>query len=143
MAVSRPGTIPARLRPGGSLKRSAGHPAPLIVAADGRLREFAATGPILGAWSDRTWNEHTLELGTRETILAYTDGVTDARGRRERYGVERLRRLLASHASAPPGELVDAVDAALDGFAERARGDDTALLALRRAGPAAGTAADA
>jgi hypothetical protein len=39
--------------------------------------------------------------------------------------------------------LVDAVDAALDGFAERARGDETALLALRRAGPAAGTAANA
>ncbi len=124
---------------------SAGHPSPLVVRSDGRLREFAATGPILGAWSDRTWKEYTLRLSTRETLLLYTDGVTDARGPRERFGIQRLRRLLASHAKAPPSALIETVDAALEEFQEPARTDDTAMVALRRAGDTddAGHAADA
>jgi PAS domain S-box-containing protein len=113
---------------------SAGHPAPLIVRDDRRLHEFAATGPILGAWSDRSWNEYTLKLSSRETILAYTDGVTDARGSRERYGVQRLRRLLAANAKASPPTLIQAVNTELEQFQRDIRTDDTAMVALRRTG---------
>lgn len=120
----------------------AGHPAPLILSDRGELREVGATGPILGAWPGGTWPTSQVPLGEDETLILYTDGVTDAPGplhaetgtpRRERFGLERLRHLLVAHAGESPDGLLAALEAELAAF--RAGGhvdDDTAVLVLRR-----------
>jgi PAS domain S-box-containing protein len=121
-----------RLSAEGAEISSAGHPSPLIIRSDGRLREIAATGPILGAWSGSSWRDYPLAVGPEETLLIYTDGVTDARGEHERFGMRRLRRVLRAHATNSPAGLLDELGAVLDRFQDQARADDTAILALRR-----------
>ena len=66
-----------------------------------------------------------------ETLLMYTDGVTDTRGAAERFGQTRLRQVLAEHASAEPKELLAALEAALDAFQAEGHSDDTGAVALR------------
>jgi sigma-B regulation protein RsbU (phosphoserine phosphatase) len=68
-----------------------------------------------------------------ETLLLYTDGVTDAIGaNRERYGPERLQGRL--HAASPsPAELITDIVSALNDFQVGDQADDTAMLALHRA----------
>ena len=120
-----------RLHDGGFLMSSAGHPPPLLVRDDGRIREIAGSGPILGGWDDSRWEDREVRVGSDETLLIYTDGVTDTRGHHERFGVVRLRRLLADLAGARPGELLSALRAALDEFQTEGQADDTGAVAMR------------
>ena len=121
-----------RLDADGGEISAAGHPSPIVVRSDGHLREIAATGPILGAWSDSSWRDCRLTLAPEETLLIYTDGVTDARAERERFGIERLRSVLRRNASKSPQGLLEELGAVLDRFQDQTRSDDTAMLALRR-----------
>lgn len=121
---------------------SAGHPSPLIVRGDGRIREIAPTGPILGAWSGSAWNDYPVRVGPDETLVVYTDGVTDARAEHERFGQRRLKRVLRRNATRSPNELLLELGTVLDAFGGRRRSDDTAMLALRRAPDQAPAAAD-
>jgi serine phosphatase RsbU (regulator of sigma subunit) len=109
----------------------AGHPPPLVVRDDGRLRELGQGGPILGAWPDSRWTQRTVPIAPDETLLLYTDGVTELPGRGGRFGAERLRRWLRDHASEQPAELLAALESELTSFASGAPRDDVAVLALR------------
>jgi serine phosphatase RsbU (regulator of sigma subunit) len=117
---------------------SAGHPAPLIVRDDGRIREIGTPGPILGAWTGRIPADRAVPVAADETLLLYTDGVIDTLGDQERFGAERLRQLLAGHAGRMPDELLSELEAGLDRFQVGSQADDTAALALRPAPVSAG-----
>jgi len=110
---------------------SAGHPAPLVVRDDGRVREIGGSGPLLGGWEGSEWVDRTVSLTGSETLFMYTDGVTDTRGESERFGAARLRRLLAEHVGAGPSELLIEVEAALDRFQAEGHSDDTGAVAMR------------
>jgi PAS domain S-box-containing protein len=110
---------------------SAGHPPALLARPGGEPREAPEAGPLLGAFDDAEWSEHTLLVGPEELVLIYTDGVIETPGEDDRFGGERLRRFLSHHASASPAELLDRLDAALDAFRSGPRQDDVVALALR------------
>lgn len=109
----------------------AGHPAPLVLRDDGRLRELGVSGPILGAWSGGEWPERGVQIAADETLVLYTDGVTDVPGWRGRFGTERLRRWLIAHAGHDPGRLLLELERDLAEFQVPGQVDDTAVLALR------------
>ena len=128
----------ARLEREQAVIASAGHPAPLIVRGDGRVREIGTAGPILGAWTGRPPPERAVPVAADETLFLYTDGVIDTLGEDERFGTERLRQLLAAHGGRTPDGLLSELEAGLDRFQAGAQADDTAALALRPAPVAAG-----
>ncbi len=66
-----------------------------------------------------------------QLVLLYTDGVTETAGPSERFGAERLRRLLSEHAGLTPGELLTRLDETLTDFRGGPADDDVAALALR------------
>ena len=122
-----------RLERGRLVMNSAGHPPPLLVRDDGRIREIGGSGPLLGGWEGSAWEDRVLEVGLDETLLMYTDGVTDTRGGEERFGSARLRRLLSDHAGAPPAQLLSTLELELDHFQAKGHADDTGAVALRPA----------
>jgi sigma-B regulation protein RsbU (phosphoserine phosphatase) len=113
---------------------SAGHPAPLVVRDDGRVREIGLAGPILGAWAAAGSVDRAVPIASDETLIVFTDGVLDARGEQERFGLRRLKRVLSEHAGASPERLLSALEAELERFQVGPPADDTAALALRPAG---------
>jgi PAS domain S-box-containing protein len=126
-----------RLENQSALLAVGGHPLPLYVNG-GEVCELGEHGPLLGAFPDAQWSDHALVLEPGSTLLAYTDGVTDAQGGdAERFGVERLRALLAELSGAAVGELLDMLAARLAEFQTGAQTDDTAAIALRRRSPRA------
>ena len=67
-----------------------------------------------------------------ETLVAFTDGVTDAVGAGgERWGTERLRASLAAAPNGEPSSLRARLAQALDEFQVGAQADDTALVIMR------------
>jgi phosphoserine phosphatase RsbU/P len=114
---------------------NAGHPCPLIRRRDGRLEELGKTvsGLPLAVMPDYPYEvaETTLEPG--ETVILYTDGVTDAMNAAgDRFGDARLRQSLsgAADGAAAAGEpIVKAVQAFV---ADRPQFDDITLVCLAR-----------
>ncbi len=107
----------------------AGHPAPVRIRS-GTVEAVGRSGPLLGTPDDHEWELAAVELGPDDQLVLYTDGVTEARGTRARFGEARLRRCLAG--ATGPGAVVEAVEAALDSFVPGEPEDDAALLAIKR-----------
>jgi sigma-B regulation protein RsbU (phosphoserine phosphatase) len=119
-------------RPGGSaelLMACAGHPEPLLTRRDGTLEAISCGGPIAGVMPDATYTSTRIHLHPGDTLLLYTDGVTDAHtDTGDRFGVEGLTRFLGSgHDGAVA--LIAGLDQLLATFRTR-RPDDVAALAL-------------
>jgi len=109
-----------------------GHPLPLVVGPHGELREAGRPGLLLGIPESSGWHDEPLTLTAGETLLAYTDGATDALGADGRFGENRLRELLRSCAGAPPDVVLAALDAELAAFRVGPEADDTAAVAITR-----------
>jgi sigma-B regulation protein RsbU (phosphoserine phosphatase) len=109
---------------------SGGHPLPVHVTADG-VAAIGRPGSLIGVLDDPELHDTRVELRPRETLVFYTDGVTEARCGDDFYGEERLLRLLRSAAGGSAAELVDAVTTDVIDFQEGTTRDDLAVLAVR------------
>jgi PAS domain S-box-containing protein len=107
----------------------AGHPRPLLVR-DGRVAPLGRWGALLGAFTGEHWMVQTERIEPGDVVVLYTDGVLDAEGTDERFGEERLERVLRGCGSAE--SAVSAIDAALSAFQVGEQADDTAVLAIQR-----------
>ncbi|WP_231932535.1 PP2C family protein-serine/threonine phosphatase [Micromonospora rifamycinica] len=120
---------------GGVLVRVAGggHPSPLVVRADGSVVEVRVGGMPIGAFASATFAQAEVRLAPGELLLAYTDGVTEARGGAaavEMFGEHRLRRALATLSGLPPGTVVDRLLRLVDEWLGGESHDDIAMLAI-------------
>ncbi|NTU71545.1 MAG: SpoIIE family protein phosphatase [Coriobacteriia bacterium] len=108
---------------------SGGHPPGMIRRDDGSIVLLGATGPLLGAVAEVTYTEDLVEFGVGDSVLLYTDGVTEARTGNTFFGEQRVREALADGGS--PGDIVDRLQAAVRHFAQNRLRDDVAVLAIR------------
>ena len=108
-----------------------GHPLPLHVSGR-RVREVGQHGPLLGAFPRPGWQDHDFEIEPGATLVAYTDGITDAMGAQERFGIRRLSETVAELADGSVEEMMAGINRALERFQVGDHTDDTAALALRR-----------
>ncbi len=112
-----------------------GHCNPLVVHADGSSEELAHTGGVaLGVVPDLEYRETHVTLAPGDTLILYTDGVSEAMNSDgEEFGVDRLLDLFADN---PPRDAQHANEAVLHAVAEFAGGhpqsDDVTCLVLRR-----------
>jgi sigma-B regulation protein RsbU (phosphoserine phosphatase) len=110
-----------------------GHDAPILYGTEGVLARLAPTGPAVGMMPDMAFEVGEARIGAGEGLLAFTDGVIDARGASGRYGEDRLLSLLAGPA-ASAASLLDTIEkSVLDHAAGADQTDDITLLAVRRA----------
>ncbi len=116
---------------------NAGHCYPLIRRKDGVCTyETALSGFVLAGMEDSEYQESSIQLAPGDTILLYTDGVTEATSlQKELYGEERLKRTVCESAAGKPREMIAAVKEDVDSFQQGAEQfDDITMLALRYLG---------
>jgi len=117
----------------------AGHMSPVIRRPDGSTEEFPETmiGLPLGVVQGMTYEvaRRTLEPG--ETVVIYTDGVSEAMNpASDLYGVERLRETIAK-GGPEPAKLAQAILADVKRHANgRAQNDDITLMVCGRSATA-------
>jgi serine phosphatase RsbU (regulator of sigma subunit) len=115
---------------------SAGHPLPLRRRPGEAPTALGRHGVLLGVATDEDWEETVVEIAAGDTVLFYTDGVTETPGEgTARFGDVRLCETMAAAADSPQA-LLDDIDRALRAFQAGATLDDRALLALRFCGAA-------
>ncbi len=108
---------------------SAGHPPPLLISAAGSDLLETSYGLPLGAF-DTSYEITRARLSPGDTLVLYTDGLTEARSGRELFDEGRLLEASAALQGRPPREVVESLSAAATDFAG-SLGDDLQLLAVR------------
>ena len=113
----------------------AGHNPPLLVrAGSGDVEEFEnPCGPPLGPFVTPAFTRRSARLDPGDTVLFYTDGLTEAADAEGRFlGVERVRELMLDARTEPPEGLRDRlVDAMRRHAGGAAPADDVTLLVMR------------
>jgi PAS domain S-box-containing protein len=109
---------------------SAGHPLPLLLRPGAPPQPFGNHGVLLGIDGAEDWTEGTVTLDPGDTVLFYTDGVTETPGDAARFGELRLREAMARAADGPIAMLAE-IDRSLRDFQAGATLDDRAMLALQ------------
>ncbi len=114
----------------------AGHPKPLLVQA-GRRQWLDTRGLLLGLRRDGEFEELTVVLQGGDTLLAYTDGLMEARNAsEEEFGTAGVERVAMTSAEQPADEVSRRLVDAAQGFAgESPLVDDVTALVLRMGPP--------
>lgn len=123
--------------PGGGLRirmAGGGHPPPLVVGLDGSVREVAVGGLFVGALEEAAFRtvEFTMEPG--ETMVIYSDGVTEARNPLlggQMLGEGRLARLLSECAGMPAPAVSDRLAQVVGDWLDGGEHDDITILAVQ------------
>jgi serine phosphatase RsbU (regulator of sigma subunit) len=109
-----------------------GHPAPLLLRAEGRVeRVEAGRGPLVGVFADAAYAEATLHLQPGDLLLMYTDGVTEVMRGDLALGESGLHDALAACVGCSAEEVVEALERHALALAAGHPRDDIALLAVR------------
>jgi serine phosphatase RsbU (regulator of sigma subunit) len=109
----------------------AGHDRPVLVGRGG-LVSFAGTpGTALGLLERVRTPSVTIDLEPGDTLVFYTDGVTERRRGGELFGVDRLRATATELAGYSAEVVAARMRAAALGFSAEPPRDDIAILALR------------
>lgn len=112
---------------------SAGHEPPVLWGGEAPRLLDLETGPALGLDEEGTYTSRRIRLRPGETLLMYTDGITEATDPAlAMYGQERMLACLSRYASSdendPAGFLLADVEAFAAGHGQA---DDITVLALR------------
>lgn len=111
---------------------SAGHPRAAILRAEGSVHFASGGGLPLGIFEDAEAEPERFRLTPGDTLLLYSDGVTETRGvDGTLYGDEGLADALARTLGLPASAVVKAVEDDLQDYSGGRVRDDVALLAVR------------
>jgi phosphoserine phosphatase RsbU/P len=112
---------------------SGGHPLALVRRADGRVRTLGRPGTLLGIFPDPDLHDSRGTLRPGDSLVMFTDGVTEARGEvsRELYGDDRFRDFIAGLNDLPAAPMVDAIRQTVLAFSGGDISDDTVALVLK------------
>ncbi len=112
---------------------NAGHCPPLLVQA-GEVTSLKATGLPVGIFSTGEYSAQKLHLDRGDSLLLYTDGLTEAQDRTNaEYGAERLARLVKGRHELSPQALIRLCLEDLTAFQSGApKTDDLTIMVVRR-----------
>jgi len=115
---------------------NAGQPAPLLLRRNGTVETLREGGPMLGALLGAEFASGRVTLARGDTLLAYTDGVTECRNPRgDEFGGRRLAAAAEGGAGASASHMLfSTLGAVLDFAGERSLEDDVTLLVVHRRG---------
>lgn len=115
---------------------NAGNNPPFLLSRDGSIKRLEAGGLPIGPFGEATYDEEKTPLRAGDTLVLYSDGVSDAAGTNdEAFGDERLVACLGPACAMEPEQLIEHVLGEVRTFsADKPQFDDITLLVVRYAG---------
>lgn len=110
-----------------------GHPLPVVLRDQGGASFVeGATGPILGVFDTVALQATTIELGPGDSLVLYTDGVTEARrADGDYYGDDRLLHVVSSCAGRTADGIARRIELSVIDFVGGRPHDDAAIVVVQ------------
>jgi len=112
---------------------NAGHEPPILFHRDGRANILTESDLLIGVLPDFKYTERHVTLAPGETIVIYSDGVTEAFNEQgDDYGLERLLKLPCDFATMSATAISATIISQIEAFrGKEAQTDDITALILR------------
>lgn len=112
---------------------NAGHESPLLISNGMVKARLDPTGPAVGLLPDMEFKLEQTALNPGDTLILYTDGVTDAlNSKNDQFSEERLIATAIKSSESAQTQLTDIVSAVDEHIADHEQFDDITLLAVHR-----------
>ncbi|HEX2149989.1 MAG TPA: GAF domain-containing SpoIIE family protein phosphatase [Actinomycetota bacterium] len=109
----------------------AGHPPPLVLRQDGSVKAVGKPGTLIGVTPDPNLSDQVIKVFPGESLVLYTDGITEARGLEGQFGQERLEAELATCVGKNAQQILDHLEHTVERFQTERSHDDMAILVIR------------
>ncbi len=106
-----------------------GHPLPILIRRQGAPETFGQPGSLVGILDAPHFEDVTIDLEAGDLIVAYTDGVSEARNAGHHFYDERLMEFLAEPCESPGVLVRRLLDEVMQFQADLSR-DDIAVVAV-------------
>lgn len=113
---------------------NAGHNQPLLLQADGTCVDVKAKACLpIGIMKNVEYTDYSLRMENQQTILLYTDGVTEAENTlHEQFGIDRMRNAFIASGHSTAKECIEHIQHDVSTFVGEAEAsDDITLLCLQ------------
>ena len=111
---------------------NAGHCAPILIKGN-QVTKIDATGVPIGLFCSSEFGVNKFKLESGDTILLYTDGLSEAVNKDEEYGEARILKLAESLKSVAPQKIITVFLEDLKLFLSgRLKSDDLTLMVIKR-----------
>ena len=108
-----------------------GHPLPYVIRASGAVETAECAGNLLGVFPEPELQDFMGELAPGDTVVFYTDGVTEEHAGDVVFGEQRLLPLLRECAGLDADTIAGRIERAVVEFGPQDPKDDMAILVLR------------
>jgi|GEM_PF-1761420 len=122
------------LRTGQINYAGAGHPPAVICRADGSVSMLHLGQMPLAVLDGQDYGEHADRLEPGDTLVLYTDGISEARRHKELFGIEGIERCVQGCCALSARQVADRLINAASDWTEGALRDDAVVVAIRRNG---------
>jgi serine phosphatase RsbU (regulator of sigma subunit)/PAS domain-containing protein len=110
---------------------SGGHPLPLLLRSGGSVEPAGRPGTLMGFTETVHLPEKVTELRPGDTVVFFTDGLTDVRGPEGMFGEERLMAVLRGCSGLTAEATAARLEAEVLAFLQGEPRDDLAVVVLR------------
>lgn len=112
---------------------NAGHVPPLVISNRG-VAQLTSTDMVVGLFGHAKYRNQTAQLGPGDSMVLFTDGVTEAENdAEEQLGLEPVATLIQTLHGAPAPSILAAIETHVGGFCGHAAStDDVTMMALTR-----------
>jgi serine phosphatase RsbU (regulator of sigma subunit) len=111
-----------------------GHPPPIVLRADGSVERPRCRGALLGVFPDAAIEPGEVVLGPGDTLVLFTDGLTEARSDAGVLGEDGVELVLAGSAGMSAQRVADRLESAVLEHEGGEPRDDVAILVIRAVG---------
>jgi sigma-B regulation protein RsbU (phosphoserine phosphatase) len=111
---------------------NAGHLPPLLIGRNESIRRLECGGSVIGLFDGLTYAEGEVELQPGDTIVFYSDGITEPENEFGEFGEDRLAQIIKENFSFPLHHISDQVLSAVsDWIGANEQPDDETLVLAR------------
>ena len=113
---------------------NAGHNPPMLIKSNGELTTLCVGGPVLGVLKSFTYEGETVPWEVGDTLLLYSDGVSEAMNPKEdEYGEDTLAEFLSKNRNQSASQLLDSIYETVTTFMDGAlAADDITVVVAKR-----------